>query len=116
MVRLIIGDGNSTRLWLNPWHHRGLLHDWFPTQLTYNSWCNLKAKAAALIEDNEWSLPEQLKRCAPDMALLIEGTEITGGDDYIIWAPSASGKFTLADFYKFIRKKENSLGSGIGLV
>lgn len=88
MVRHIIGDSENTRIWLDPWHHRGLLRDWFPLQLTYNSTCNFKAKVSAIMQEGKWSIPESLWRAAPDIAEIIEGTDIWGGDDEIVWAPS----------------------------
>lgn len=47
-----------------------------------------------------------LHRTAPDIAQLMEDTEIHGGLDVVIWAPSVSGDFKLVDTYEYIIRKK----------
>lgn len=37
---------------------------------------------------------------------MIEDTEIGGGEDTVVWAPAANGRFNLSDTYEFLRKKK----------
>lgn len=75
MVRYLIGDRRDTGLWLDPWHHRGILRDHFLAQLTYNSEMNIKAKVRNLIQEGVGQLLERLQRYAPDIIGIIEDTK-----------------------------------------
>lgn len=86
MVRHLIGNGEAMRIWLDPWQHRGLLKEWFPIQLMYNSNCNIKAKVSSLIVDGKWSIPSVMARATPDIHAFVEDTVIHEGSDEIIWA------------------------------
>lgn len=89
-----------------PLHHKGVLRDWFPMQLTHSTRCNLKAKVGALIEEGRWVGPKILTRDAPDITHLIEGVDITGGEDSILWAPASTSEFTVANTNEYLRRKK----------
>lgn len=78
MVRYITGDGANMRIWLNPWHHRGILKEYFPTKLIHNSVCNLIDKVSSLIDNNNWNIPNQVRRHMPEVVDIIEDTKIRG--------------------------------------
>lgn len=104
MIRHLIGNGQNTRVWLDPWHQRGLLKEWFPLQLLYNSDCIMNSYVNSLINDDQWWVPAGLIRHAPDIAELIEATEIRGGPDEVVWAPSSNGQYSLADTCEQLRR------------
>lgn len=97
MVRHVIGNGENTTVWLDPWHHRQLLKDHFPYQLLYSSDCNLKTKVSELIIDGRWAIPNALARTAPYIQAITEDTEYHGGEDFVVYAPTQQGNYTLAD-------------------
>lgn len=102
----MIGDGENTYLWLDPWQQNGILKKEFPQSLLYHSACNIGVKVAALIQNGEWNVPEILNRTAPHVAELIRDTEIEGGQDSVIWSASKSGEFELKLTYEELRKKK----------
>lgn len=58
IVRHLIGDGRSTRLWLDPWQHHGMMIENFPAIFIYSSYWHLNAKMSALIIDEAWQIDE----------------------------------------------------------
>lgn len=105
MVRHLIGNGTQTGIWKDPWNEQGILQEFFPVQLHYVTDCVLNVRASSMLESDQWKIPESLKRAAPDIAELLEGTDVHQGDDEIIWAPSTTGKYKLAETFEFMRKK-----------
>lgn len=95
MARHIIGDSSSTRIWLDPSHHMRRLKDFFQQALSYSSVCYVHDKVSSLIENNRWSIPGQVRRHIPEAIDIIEETNIGGGSDEIILAPSKNGVYTL---------------------
>lgn len=63
----------------------------------------MKVKVSALIED--WgSVPEILKRNAPNITKLIESRKIYLNPDEIILEPTANGDFRVVETYEFVRR------------
>lgn len=62
IARHVIGNGEGTRMWLDPWQHRGILRQYFPNTLLFHNDCNLQAKVCRLIQNGGWSIPGHMKR------------------------------------------------------
>lgn len=104
IVKHIIGNGEKTSLWDDPWHHRGILSNFFTPELQYSSMCNKFVKVSKLIQENTWHIPAQLRRAMPDITVAIEEEiEISGENDEIVWTASLHGDFTFKDTYHCIR-------------
>lgn len=75
-------------------------------QLQYSSVYGENMRASSIIEGDRWNIPTGMWRHAPDVATLLEDTEIHGENDEIVWGPAANGMYNLADTYEFMRKKK----------
>lgn len=71
--------------------------------LTYHTRCNMTAKVADVIEDEQWQIPDSVKIAVPDLANLFEEQQIGGGGDEWVWTISINGEYSVKAAYGAIR-------------
>ncbi|KAL0299917.1 UNVERIFIED_CONTAM: hypothetical protein Scaly_3064900, partial [Sesamum calycinum] len=96
-VEFKVGDGNSIKLWLDPWLIDGPLATQYPrgpriTGLPINSWLNM------VIDRDTWKWPAEFHTDIAEIISILP-TIHSGRQNNIVWKNS-SGKFSSADAYK----------------
>lgn len=93
IVRYLIGNGETARLWLDPWQHHGRLKEDFPATFTNSSELHLNAKVSSLIHNGKWLITDNLRRTLPETVRIIEETKIMGGEDELVWTAGRTGDY-----------------------
>ncbi|KAI8554932.1 hypothetical protein RHMOL_Rhmol05G0134400 [Rhododendron molle] len=71
-TRSIIGNGQSTFLWLDNWHNLGPLYLKYGDRVAFNMGRSLAAKVSSIINNGEWHWP---RRRNPVIAEIIHNTD-----------------------------------------
>ncbi|OVA19562.1 Reverse transcriptase zinc-binding domain [Macleaya cordata] len=99
-----IGDGTTTKFWLDPWHPEGILANRFPHALRYDSILHREALVSTCISNFSWNIPEHLVNNLGNITTRIHEVEIdTGMADELVWKPNPSGEYSLKSAYNVIR-------------
>lgn len=76
IARHMIGNGEKTLFWKDPWHPEGILMDKFPQQLTYNSVLHKEAKVSSVIVNGEWAVLHQAASIISDITDQLQHIEV----------------------------------------
>ncbi|KAI8564441.1 hypothetical protein RHMOL_Rhmol03G0181800 [Rhododendron molle] len=106
-TRSIIGNGQSTFLWLDNWHNLGPLYLKYGDRVAFNMGRSLTAKVSSIINNGEWHWP---RRRNPVIAEIIHNTDASlipaeANEDRVIWTLSSSESFTSKSAWSAIRTK-----------
>ncbi|KAF7124827.1 hypothetical protein RHSIM_Rhsim12G0188500 [Rhododendron simsii] len=97
LIKHVIGDGDSTFLWLDHWHTVGPLYKVFGDSIVRNVGSSLLAKVSSIIHEGEWQWPRQRNRA---IMQIMRSTPLTLKPnplvaDSVIWIPARHGMFSV---------------------
>lgn len=97
LIKHVIGDGDSTFLWLDHWHNVGPLYKVFGDNIVRNVGSSPLAKVYSIIHEGEWQWPRQRNRAIMQIMgstpLTLKPNSLVA--DSVIWIPTRHGMFSV---------------------
>ena len=53
-LRFEIGDGDNIHLWMDFWHHAGIVLETYGCRVVYDAQSSVEAKLFSVIQDGDW--------------------------------------------------------------
>lgn len=96
IIRSVIGNGESTFLWLDNWHPLGPLYLVSGDRIRFNMGRNLHAKVSSVIVDSRWNWPRSRSSVTQEImqATPVSFVPYPERDDRVIWSVSPSGEYS----------------------
>ncbi|KAF6163755.1 hypothetical protein GIB67_008589 [Kingdonia uniflora] len=115
MVCHLLGDGNKTLFWQDPWHPGGILMNSFPGGLKYDSTLPFNALVSNVVTEGKWAVPHHISCSIPYAIIdLVQTVSISHNkEDHIVWLPTPNGFYTMPSTYMRVSERRKAKWSGL---
>ncbi|KAI8537304.1 hypothetical protein RHMOL_Rhmol09G0013100 [Rhododendron molle] len=105
LIKYVIGNGNTTFLWLDNWHAAGPLYNLFGEDIVHNVGSSLLAKVSSIIQNGDWHWPRQRNRAIMQIMRSTPATlrPYIAVEDSVTWLPAPNGIFSVKTAWEALR-------------
>lgn len=103
IARKLIGDGQNSCIWTEPWTNKGIRLQQFPQILLYHPVCSRSARVANLMRVDQWCIPDFVGAIFPELSVHFEKVPMGMGDDEWAWTAAPDGEYHMKHTHNCIR-------------
>ncbi|KAL4018288.1 hypothetical protein IC575_021879 [Cucumis melo] len=106
LVRMKVGNGNSFRVWLDPWLPEGAILEQVGERVMYDAASRRKARLSDFIDpDGEWLWPRVSLELIDLWERVQEVSPCLSVSDSWVWVPGRRGGFSIASAWEAVRPR-----------